>query len=72
MKDVYRYLETEELGRLEKKSKGGSHDDLKYDETSVSTLWIGFSDFVFYLIINSSNLHVAWATSSLVARGING
>ncbi|KAF3433006.1 hypothetical protein FNV43_RR24108 [Rhamnella rubrinervis] len=34
MKDVYRYLETEELGRLEKKLMGGSHEDLKYDEIS--------------------------------------
>ncbi|KAH7537997.1 hypothetical protein FEM48_Zijuj03G0152600 [Ziziphus jujuba var. spinosa] len=34
MKDVYRYLETEELGSLGKKLKGSSDEDLEYDETS--------------------------------------
>lgn len=52
MKDVYRSLEiTEELGSLGKKSKGSSHKDLEYDETSVSVLNIGFSYFIFYFIL---------------------
>lgn len=69
MKDVHRYLDSEELGSLEKKLKGSSHEDLEYDETSVSTFWIGFSYFMFHLIISSGNLHVA--ISSLVARAVS-